>query len=102
MTPRREPEFGSAISEVTVLALGRWTASLLSLLGVEVLRELKRFSKMAGPGAMITIRRTRGGFTAQVTDAIIGGRAHGLSQGQIGRLAQNGERRTDEGERNVI
>ena len=53
--------------------LGRWAASLGDRLGLEVLREIAEFSKDAGPGAMLTIRHTRDGFTAQVTGAIVGG-----------------------------
>jgi hypothetical protein len=53
--------------------------SLLTTLGTEVLGELGRFSRAAGPGAMITIRRTHDGFTAQVTGSIVGGRPEPLS-----------------------
>jgi len=54
-------------------ALARWAAAVAEVLGTDVLRELLAFSRTAGPGAMITIRRTRDGFTAQVTAPIVGG-----------------------------
>jgi hypothetical protein len=101
MKAMREPEFGYAMSQATVLALGRSMASLLSFLGVEVLRELKWFSRAARPGSMITIRRTREGFTSQVTDAIIGGHAHRCSASEIRRMAQNGDSERNR-ERKVI
>jgi len=91
MEPLRESQVEYAMSRVTVLALGRWMASLLSILGAEVLGELRRFSKAAGPGAMITIRRTRDGFTAQVTGAIVGGRWHPPSASDISRIATDEE-----------
>ena len=62
-----------AIGEMTLMGLGHWAVGMLSALGTEVLQELGRFSREAGPGSMITIRRTRGGFTAQVTGAIVAG-----------------------------
>jgi hypothetical protein len=45
MKATREPEFGHPMNQATVLALGRSMSSLLSALGVEVLRELKWFRK---------------------------------------------------------
>lgn len=67
------------VTEASIRSLGRWAAALLGTLGSEVLRELGRFARGAGPGSMITIRRTRDGFTAQVTGAIVGGRPAPIS-----------------------
>jgi len=53
--------------------LGRWAATLLERVGTHVLQTLTEFSRSAGPGSMITIKRTRDGFTAQVTGPIVGG-----------------------------
>ena len=53
--------------------LGRWAVTLIELVGIRVLQTLAEFSRTAGPGSMITIKRTRDGFTAQVTGPIVGG-----------------------------
>ena len=74
------------VNEATLHALGRWAVTLLNVMGVGVLGELGRFSRSAGPGAMITIKRTRDGFTAQVTGAIVGGGAEPLSVDAIQML----------------
>jgi hypothetical protein len=42
------------LNDGTILALGRWMASLVATLGTEVMKELGRFSRAAGPGAMRT------------------------------------------------
>jgi hypothetical protein len=54
-------------------ALGTWAASLVQILGPDVIRELARFARTTDVGGMITVRRTRDGFTAQVTGPIVGG-----------------------------
>ena len=74
-------------SEDGLRELGRWAAELVVTLGAEVLGELARFSRATGPGAMITIRRTRDGFTAQVTGAIVSGRVTTLDVDSIGAIA---------------
>ena len=51
----------------------------MAIIGAEVLYQLTRFSKEAAPGAMLTIRCTRDGFTAQVTGPIVGGSATPLT-----------------------
>jgi hypothetical protein len=71
------------VTETTLRALGQWAFALASVFGVEVLRELGGFSRAAGPGAMITIKRTRDGFTAQVTGAIVGGRGVPVTVGEL-------------------
>lgn len=80
-----------AIDDANLGALGRWAASLLTAFGAEVLGELTRFSRGAGPGAMITIRRTREGFTAQITGAIVGGRAEPLTPDSIRSIVLEAE-----------
>lgn len=74
-------------SEDGLRELGRWAAELVVTLGAEVLGELARFSRATAPGAMITIRRTRDGFTAQVTGGIVSGRAKTLDVDSIGAIA---------------
>ena len=69
----------SLLDEGNVRVLGRWAASVLGSLGPNVLRELGRFTQLAGSGAMITIRRNRDGFTAQVTGPIVGGTTEPLT-----------------------
>lgn len=59
--------------EATERALGRWAHRLACALGPRVLEELAGFSRGATPGAMITIRSTRDGFTSQTTSSIVGG-----------------------------
>ena len=73
----------SAVDDANLGALGRWAASLILVLGAEVLAELGHFSRVAVPGSTITIRRTRDGFTAQITGAVVGGRAEPLTPDSI-------------------
>ena len=73
----------SLLDEGNVRVLGRWAASVLGSLGPNVLRELGRFTQLAGSGAMITIRRNRDGFTAQVTGPIVGGATEPLTPAAI-------------------
>lgn len=54
-------------------AMAVWAETLADSLGAQVLKELTRFAREATPGAMLTIRRTRDGVTAQFTGAIVGG-----------------------------
>ena len=77
--------------------LGTWASRLLEVLGAQVVAELSRFARDAGPGAMITIRRTRDGFTAQVTGAIVGGGPAELSPQAIRALILEAD-----GDTNVI
>jgi hypothetical protein len=65
--------------EMMTDALWRWTASLGESFGVQVLTELVAFTNEAEPGAMLTIRRTRDGFTAQTTGRIVGGQPQPLT-----------------------
>ena len=58
--------------EVSRLLAG-WAGNLVRTLGPEVVRELSRFVGTTRAGGMITVRRTRDGFTAQVTGPIVGG-----------------------------
>jgi hypothetical protein len=59
--------------EATERALGRWAHRLACTLGPRVLEELASFSRDATPGAMITVRATRDGFTSQTTSSIVCG-----------------------------
>lgn len=59
--------------------LARWASTVADALGSDVLFELTGFVKSAGPGAMVTIRCTRDGFTAQVTGPIVGGKVRSLA-----------------------
>jgi hypothetical protein len=70
-----EPQQGAGHhpDEATERALGRWAHRLACALGPRVLEELAGFSREATPGAMITIRATRDGFTSQTTSSIVGG-----------------------------
>lgn len=83
MEPTGASRSRSTIDDANLGALGRWAASLIAVLGSEVLGELGRFSRIPGPGATLTIRRTRDGFTAQVTGAIVGGRVEPLTPDSI-------------------
>ena len=81
------PHVEPALTEASLRALAQWAAALLTVMGAQVLAELGRFSRGAGPGAMITIKRTRDGFTAQVTGAIVGGGAEPLTADAIVAVA---------------
>lgn len=63
--------------------LGRLTASLADAIGLRVLVELAAFARQAQSGAMLTIRRTRDGFTAQTTGQIVGGKPQPLTHQAI-------------------
>jgi hypothetical protein len=60
-------------SEPMQRTLGRWGTTLAGLVGIPILQTITEFSRSAEPGSMITIKRTRDGFTAQVTGPIVGG-----------------------------
>ena len=66
----------------------RWISRLTQIVGLEVLHQLTRFSREATPGAMLTIRCTRDGFTAQTTGAIVGGSARPLTREAADELLQ--------------
>jgi hypothetical protein len=56
-----------------VVVFGAWAIHLAQVLGADVMQELTTFARMDVPGAQITIRRTRGGLTAQLTGPVVGG-----------------------------
>lgn len=72
-TTARKLARAEAWSESMQRALGRWAVRLAELVGAPVLQSLTEFSRSAGPGSMITIKRTHDGFTAQVTGPIVAG-----------------------------
>jgi hypothetical protein len=76
-TPLHRIDEAASLSREDVLA--RWADAIAVTLGADVLLELVGFARTAGAGAMMTIRCTRDGFTAQVTGPIIGGRVRALS-----------------------
>jgi len=61
----------------------RWAATLAELVGVRILQTLTEFSRSAGPGSMITIKRTGDGFTAQVTGPIVKGTPEPLTMDSL-------------------
>ena len=82
---------GSIETRIPFDALGRWIAALVEVLGLRVMTELVEFASDSEPGAMITIRHTRDGFTAQVTGSIVGGHPQPLTPQAIRALVRGFE-----------
>jgi len=64
---------GRRPTDAQLAELGRWFLAVSDALGARVIQSVTDFARTAEPGAMLTVRRTRDGFTAQTTGSIVGG-----------------------------
>lgn len=79
------------VTDEQLAELGRWAGELVNVLGTRVMRSLAQFSRDAEPGAMLTVRCTRDGFTAQTTGPIVGGRPEPLTLDAIDILTREAD-----------
>jgi hypothetical protein len=67
---------------------GEWVGRVADIVGIDALLALAAFGRSAQPGAMLTIKCTRDGFTAQVTGPIVGGAPQPLTTDGIDELIE--------------
>lgn len=79
------------VTDEQLASLGRWAGELVNVLGTRVVRSLAEFARDAEPGAMLTVRCTRDGFTAQTTGPIVGGRPEPLTLDAIEMLTREAD-----------